>query len=84
MESRARREPEGLVVTFERDGAEALRVAAADGHKAVIKAVRLLLAHQKLQAGDRLTVSGSGAGVPAPPAARHPISRSERDWSNHV
>jgi hypothetical protein len=59
MVARIKPEPEGLVVVFERDGEEPVRVEAADGEKAVLRAVALLLAHSKLVVGDRLTVEAA-------------------------
>ena len=56
MVARVKHEPDALVVTFERDGEEPIRLEAADGDKALLRAVAILLAHRKLHAGDRLTV----------------------------
>jgi hypothetical protein len=45
-----------LIVTFERAGEEPVHVAAADGEKAVLVAVKQLLLRGQLQRGDRLTI----------------------------
>ena len=45
-----------LAVTFSRDGEPAESVRASDGRQAIQHAVRLLLEHRKLRAGDRLMV----------------------------
>jgi hypothetical protein len=49
-------EPQSLVVVFERDGEEPVRIEAADGEKALIQALKLLLTRNVLRPGDRLTV----------------------------
>jgi hypothetical protein len=59
MVARTKSAPAALVVTFERDGEEPVRIEVADGDKAVLRAVALLLAHRMLHAGDRLTVTTS-------------------------
>jgi hypothetical protein len=59
MVARIKPEPNALVVEFERDGEEPVRVAAANGEKAVLRAVAILLAHQKLHAGDRLWIKAA-------------------------
>ncbi len=59
MVARTRHEPEALAVVFERDGEEQVRVEAADGEKAVLRAVAILLAHRKLHAGDRLWIEAA-------------------------
>jgi hypothetical protein len=56
MVARTKPEPDALVVTFERDGEEPVRITAANGEKAVLRAVAILLAHRKLHAGDRLWI----------------------------
>jgi hypothetical protein len=45
-----------LVVVLERDGEEVIRTEAANGDKAMLQAVILLLAAKTLRAGDRITV----------------------------
>jgi hypothetical protein len=45
-----------LVVVFERDGEERVRIEAADGERAVLQALKLLLLRNVLRPGDRLTV----------------------------
>ena len=57
MVARTRPESDALTVTFERDGEEPIRIEAADGDRAMVRAVAILLAHRKLQPGDRLTVT---------------------------
>jgi hypothetical protein len=59
MVARIKHEPDALVVVFERDGEEPVRVAAADGDKALVRAVALLLAHRRLHAGDRLWIEAA-------------------------
>jgi hypothetical protein len=57
MVARTRHGPDALMVTFERDGEDPIRIEAADGDRAMFRAVAILLAHRRLQAGDRLTVT---------------------------
>jgi hypothetical protein len=45
-----------LAVVFERNGEEMIRTEAANGDKAMLQAVILLLAAKSLRPGDRLTV----------------------------
>jgi hypothetical protein len=59
MIARPRSESAALVVVFERDGEEPVRIDAADGEKACIRALTILLAKSKLQVGDRLTVEAA-------------------------
>jgi hypothetical protein len=59
MVARTKHEPDTLLVVFERDGEEPVRIAAADGEKAVLRAVAILLAHRKLHAGDRLWIKAA-------------------------
>jgi hypothetical protein len=59
MVARIRREPDILVVVFERDGEEPVRVEVADGEKAVLRAVAILLAHRKLHVGDHLWIDAA-------------------------
>jgi len=59
MAARVRPEPNALAVVFERDGEELVRVEAADGEKAVLRAVTILLAHSKLLVGDRLRIEAA-------------------------
>jgi hypothetical protein len=56
MVARCRPEPGRLVVAFERDGDEPIRLEAADGRTALGRAVGILLARRALLPGDRLTV----------------------------
>jgi hypothetical protein len=58
--ARIRKEPDALAVIFERDGEALIRTEAADGDKAMLQAVTLLLAAKTLRAGDRLTVEPAG------------------------
>jgi hypothetical protein len=53
-----RRKP-GLAVVFERDGEAPVRIDAADGRKAMLRAAAMLLDHQELCPGDRLTVEAA-------------------------
>jgi hypothetical protein len=59
MVARVKHEPDALAVVFERDGEEPIRVEAADGEKAVLRAVTILLAHRRLHVGDKLTVTAA-------------------------
>jgi hypothetical protein len=52
-------EPGSLAVVFERDGEEMIRTEAANGDKAMLQAVILLLAAKTLRPGDRLTVTAA-------------------------
>jgi hypothetical protein len=49
-------QPQALTIVFERDGEEAVRIEAADGEKALIQALKLLLTRNVLRPGDQLTV----------------------------
>ncbi len=60
MVARVRHEPEAVVVVFERDGEEPVRVEAINSEKALIRALILLLAHSKLHAGDCLRIEPAG------------------------
>jgi hypothetical protein len=59
MVGRVKPESGGLTVVFEREGEEPVSVEAADGEKAVLRAVALLLAHRRLHAGDRLWIKAA-------------------------
>src|SRR5262249_22003757 len=59
MVARVKHEPDALAVTLHRDGEAMIRTAAADGDKAMLQAVTLLLAAKTLRAGDRLTVESA-------------------------
>jgi hypothetical protein len=59
MVARTKIEPAALVVTFTRDGEDPVRVEAVDGAQALLRAVALLLAHRRLQAGDRLLIDSA-------------------------
>jgi hypothetical protein len=59
MVARVKPDPGALVVVFERDGDPPVRVEVPDGHKALIRALILLLTYPKLQAGDRLLVESA-------------------------
>jgi hypothetical protein len=56
MVARVRTESGMLVVVFEREGEEPIRVEVANGEKALIQALRILLTHHELMAFDNLTV----------------------------
>jgi hypothetical protein len=56
MVARVKHEPDALAVVFERDGEEPIRIEVADGDKALLRAVAILLAHRRLHVGDKLTV----------------------------
>jgi hypothetical protein len=51
--------PLPLVLLFERAGEEPVRIDAADGEKAVLQGVKLLLTRNALRPGDRLTVEAA-------------------------
>ena len=59
MVARTRSEPKALVVVFERDGEEPVRLEAINGEKALIRALIILLAHSKLHVGDCLRVEAA-------------------------
>jgi hypothetical protein len=59
MAARCKRETGTLTVVFTRDGEPLERLHATDGRQALQHAVRLLLTHRKLRAGDRLTVEAA-------------------------
>jgi hypothetical protein len=67
MVSRIKREPDALLLQFERDGEPAERKLARGGRQALLFAVGMLIGHTRLIAGDRLTVSAADgeAGSPA-------------------
>jgi hypothetical protein len=56
MVAYCRPDPAALAIVFERDGEEPIRVEAADGERAVLTAVKLLLKRGQLRPGDRLIV----------------------------
>jgi hypothetical protein len=51
-----RREPDALLIVFERDGEEPATRRASGAEQACLFAVRLLIDQRALRAGDRLTV----------------------------
>jgi hypothetical protein len=57
MVARIKREPDELVVRFERSGEDPRRKIARGGRQALFLAVGMLIEHTRLMAGDRLTVS---------------------------
>ncbi len=59
MVARVRSEPGALVVVFERDGEEPVRVEAINNEKALIRALSILLAHSKLLVGDRMRIEAA-------------------------
>jgi hypothetical protein len=59
MVARCRRETGTLAVVLTRDGEPPERLQATNGRQALQHAVRLLLTHRKLRAGDRLTVEAA-------------------------
>ena len=59
MVARTKSEPDALVVVFERDGEDPVRVEVINGEKAVLRAVTILLAHSKLHVGDCLTIEAA-------------------------
>lgn len=58
MTVHAKHEPDTLLIVFERDGEEPATRHASGGEQACLFAVRLLIDHRQLRAGDRLTVKG--------------------------
>ncbi len=56
MPARIRREPEALLLQFERDGEEPERKLARGGRQALLYAVGMLIGHSRLMGGDRLSV----------------------------
>jgi hypothetical protein len=63
MVARVKHEPDALAVVFERNGEDPIRIEAADGDKALLRAVAILLAHRRLHPGDKLSVRA--AALPA-------------------
>jgi hypothetical protein len=59
MVARTRSEPDALVVVFERDGEEPVRVEVINGDKALLRAVAVLMAKSKLHVGDCLRVEAA-------------------------
>jgi hypothetical protein len=59
MVARCRNEPDALVVVFERDGEEPVRVEVINGEKAMLRALIILLAHSKLHVGDCLRIEAA-------------------------
>lgn len=56
MVARCKPASQNLVVTFERDDGESVRIVVVDGKRALLRAVATLIAYRELRAGDRLTV----------------------------
>jgi hypothetical protein len=56
--------PNGLLLTFHRDGGPVEQQIVADGWRAVSVAMRMLATKDALQAGDRLTVE-NGTAAPS-------------------
>jgi hypothetical protein len=56
MPARIRREPEALLLQFERDGEDPETKLARGGRQALLYAVGLLIGHTRLMAGDKLSV----------------------------
>ncbi len=56
MVARCKPEPQALTVTFHRDGEPDETHLALSGERALIIALRLVIARTALRAGDRLTV----------------------------
>jgi len=59
MVARTRHEPDALVLSFERDGAEPERKLAKGSHQALLYAVGMLIEHDELLVGDRLSVKAA-------------------------
>ena len=66
MVGRVKREPDALLLQFERDGAEPERKIARGGRQALLYAVGMLIGHTRLIAGDRLTVSAADGEAESP------------------
>jgi hypothetical protein len=60
MPARVRREPELLLLRFERDGSEPETKLARGGRQALLYAVGLLIGHTRLMVGDKLSVRAAG------------------------
>ena len=56
MVAHIKREPDALLLQFERDGEPAERKLARGGRQALLFAIGMLIGHTRLMAGDRLTV----------------------------
>jgi|GraSoi2013_100cm_1033763.scaffolds.fasta_scaffold225209_1 hypothetical protein len=66
MAARTRREPDALLLQFERDGEEPERKLAHGGRQALLFAIGMLIGHTRLMAGDRLTVSAADSEAESP------------------
>ena len=61
MPARLKREPDALLIVWERDGEEPITRRADGPQQACLFAVRLLIDCRGLRAGDRLTVREESA-----------------------
>jgi len=66
MVSRIKREPDALLLQFERDREPAERKLARGGRQALLFAIGMLIGHTRLMAGDRLTVSAVDGEAESP------------------
>jgi hypothetical protein len=56
MVARARPQPDGLTLRFDRDGEEPERLRADDGREALLFALAMLIKRGRLLVGDNLSV----------------------------
>jgi hypothetical protein len=56
MVARARPQPDGLMLRFDRNGEEPERLRADDGRDALLFALVMLIKHGRLLVGDKLSV----------------------------
>jgi hypothetical protein len=61
MVARIRRDPDALLLKFERDGEPPERKLARGGRQALLFAIGMLIGHSRLMVGDRLTVTATDA-----------------------
>jgi hypothetical protein len=59
MVAHIKRDPDALLLKFERDGEPAEHKLARGGRQALLFAIGMLIGHTQLIAGDRLTVSAA-------------------------
>ena len=56
MVARARPQPDGLLLRFDRDGEEPEKLRADDGRDALLFELAMLIKHGRLLVGDKLSV----------------------------
>jgi hypothetical protein len=66
MVAPTRREPDALLLQFDRDGEPPERKLARGGRQALLYAVGMLIGHTRLMVGDRLTVRAADGDAESP------------------